>query len=108
MTKSATAKVFMSGRSQAVRLPKEFRLTGKEVRVRREGNALILEPMAPSTLNFDAWMASIDEALGGEEFLPEGVDSPPPTDDGGPSPFDVPGLRDDAGEAPTRRRKRRS
>ncbi|WP_216851240.1 antitoxin, partial [Acidisphaera sp. L21] len=41
----ATAKVFWSGRSQAVRLPKEFRFEGTEVRVRREGKAVILEPV---------------------------------------------------------------
>ena len=38
------AKVFMTGRSQAVRLPKEFRFAGDTVRVRREGQAVILEP----------------------------------------------------------------
>jgi antitoxin VapB len=41
----ATAKLFLNGRSQAVRLPKAFRLPGKEVRIRREGNAVILEPI---------------------------------------------------------------
>jgi len=42
--KSRTAKVFWTGRSQAVRLPKEFRFESDTVLVRREGNALILEP----------------------------------------------------------------
>jgi len=42
---SAVAKVFMSGRSQAVRLPKEFRLPGKEVRIRRVEGGLLLEPI---------------------------------------------------------------
>jgi antitoxin VapB len=42
---SAVAKVFMSGRSQAVRLPKEFRLPGKEVRIRRVQGGLLLEPI---------------------------------------------------------------
>ncbi|AYG57855.1 type II toxin-antitoxin system VapB family antitoxin [Rhizobium jaguaris] len=40
-----TAKIFWSGRSQAVRLPKEFRLDGEEVRIRRQGKAIILEPI---------------------------------------------------------------
>ena len=31
-----TAKLFMTGRSQAVRLPKEFRFEGKEVSIRRD------------------------------------------------------------------------
>jgi antitoxin VapB len=39
------AKLFRNGRSQAVRLPREFRFTGKEVSVRREGDAVILEPI---------------------------------------------------------------
>lgn len=42
--KRKTAKVFWTGRSQAVRLPKEFRVEGDTVLVRREGNAIILEP----------------------------------------------------------------
>lgn len=40
------AKVFWSGRSQAVRLPKEFRVEADELAIRREGDALILEPIA--------------------------------------------------------------
>lgn len=43
---SRTAKLFWSGRSQAVRLPKEFRMKGAEVRIRRQGAAVILEPVA--------------------------------------------------------------
>ena len=42
----ATAKVFWSGRSQAVRLPKEYRFEGSEVRIRRLGRAVLLEPVA--------------------------------------------------------------
>ena len=41
-----TAKVFWSGRSQAVRLPKEYRFETGEVRIRRHGSAVILEPVA--------------------------------------------------------------
>ena len=43
-----TAKIFWSGRSQAVRLPKAYRLATDEVRIRKHGNALILEPVADS------------------------------------------------------------
>ena len=39
-----TAKIFMSGRSQAVRLPKAYRLSGTEVRIKKIGNALVLIP----------------------------------------------------------------
>lgn len=38
-TLSKTAKLFTTGRSQAVRLPKEFRFEGQEVFIRREGGA---------------------------------------------------------------------
>lgn len=41
----ARAKLFWNGRSQAVRLPKEFRIDGMEVNVRREGTRVILEPV---------------------------------------------------------------
>jgi len=39
-----TAKIFQNGQSQAVRLPKEFRFNGKEVFIKRLGNAVILLP----------------------------------------------------------------
>jgi antitoxin VapB len=39
------AKLFQNGRSQAVRLPKAFRMKGEEVNVRREGDSVILEPI---------------------------------------------------------------
>ena len=39
------AKLFRNGRSQAVRLPKEFRFEGDEVTLRREGDAVIMEPV---------------------------------------------------------------
>jgi len=42
--KSRRAKVFWTGRSQAVRLPKEFRFDTDTVLVRREGDAVVLEP----------------------------------------------------------------
>ena len=42
---SSRAKVFWTGRSQAVRLPRAFRVSTREVSVRRDGNALVLEPI---------------------------------------------------------------
>jgi antitoxin VapB len=51
----ATARVFWSGRSQAVRLPKEFRVNGDEVRIRRVGSKIILEPMQNDWAWLDAW-----------------------------------------------------
>lgn len=41
----AIAKIFMNGRSQAVRLPKAFRFKGNEVKIRKEGDQVILEPI---------------------------------------------------------------
>lgn len=40
-----TARVFMNGRSQAVRLPKEFRFDTDRVAIRREGGHVILSPI---------------------------------------------------------------
>ncbi len=42
---AGTAKLFRNGRSQAVRLPKEFRFEGDEVSIRREGESVVLEPL---------------------------------------------------------------
>jgi antitoxin VapB len=50
-----TAKVFWSGRSQAIRLPKEFRFDTDEVRIRRHGEMLILEPLSHDW----SWLESI-------------------------------------------------
>ena len=45
---STTAKLFQNGNSQAIRLPRAFRLPGKEVKVSREGEKLIIEPLTPT------------------------------------------------------------
>jgi hypothetical protein len=39
------ARVFWSGRSQAVRLPKAFRFSTRDVAIRREGRSVVLEPV---------------------------------------------------------------
>ena len=51
------AKVFMSGRSQAVRLPLSHRFNCDEVEITRDGDALVLRPRRP-----EAW-ANLAEAL---------------------------------------------
>jgi antitoxin VapB len=65
------AKLFTHGGSQAVRLPKAFRFEGVEVTVRRDGDAVILEPVAAKTprtqADLDAMWARID-ARGGADF----------------------------------------
>jgi antitoxin VapB len=55
------AKVFWSGRSQAVRLPREFHFQGKEVRIRRHGAAVVLEPIAKDWAWLDSIVSKLDE-----------------------------------------------
>jgi antitoxin VapB len=57
------AKVFWSGRSQAVRIPKEFRFDADEVTIRREGDVVILEAVEAIPANDDPW-AWIDKLPG--------------------------------------------
>lgn len=56
---SATARVFWSGNSQAVRLPREFRLPeGVDVvTVKREGNRIVLEPPKQKEFSAKFWRA---------------------------------------------------
>jgi antitoxin VapB len=68
MTLMDRARIFWSGRSQAVRLPKEYRFEGDEVRIRRHGNAVILEPIADDW----SWLGTM-----GDDFFPEGREQPP-------------------------------
>jgi antitoxin VapB len=75
MSETKTAKIFKHGRSQAVRLPKEFRFLGSEVRVRRIGRSVLLEPM-DEPFDTHAWFAKLDEYLD-EPFMPEGRQQPP-------------------------------
>ena len=56
-----TAKLFWSGRSQAVRLPKNFRFEGDEVRIRRHGPAVILEPVTDDWSWLDAIVGRLDD-----------------------------------------------
>jgi antitoxin VapB len=49
---TTTAKVFKSGNSQAVRLPKKFRIDNSEVLIKKEGNRLIIIPKPKSWYDF--------------------------------------------------------
>ncbi|MEV4347769.1 AbrB/MazE/SpoVT family DNA-binding domain-containing protein [Actinoplanes sp. NPDC049596] len=53
----AITRLFTHGGNQAVRLPKEFRLPGDQVRVRHVGNGVLLEPIVS---DIDAWFAELD------------------------------------------------
>lgn len=74
---TATAKLFMHGRSQAIRLPKEFRFEGTEVRVSKVGDKVILEPISKPPLDLDKFWDELD-ALGARDFLPKGLPDDPP------------------------------
>ena len=74
-TNQGIARVFMHGRSQAVRLPKEFRVTGDRVRVRRvEGGGILLEPLEYT--DFDEWHAALQK-YADIPFMEEGRNQPP-------------------------------
>lgn len=47
-----TAKVFTSGNSQAIRLPKQFRLSAREVFIHQDKDKLVIEPKMPSWNGF--------------------------------------------------------
>jgi antitoxin VapB len=53
-------EAFWSGRSQAVRLPKDFRFHGETVRIRRHGSVVILEPMADDWGWLDSIVGKLD------------------------------------------------
>lgn len=61
------AKLFLNGRSQAVRLPQEFRFTGTQVRVTRHGRGVLLEPLSPTV---DDWFSELDRFEG--PFMADG------------------------------------
>jgi antitoxin VapB len=73
VSETGIAKIFMHGRSQAVRLPLAFRLPGDRVRVRRVEGGILLEPMAT---DIDAWFAELDR-FAGVPFMEDGRRQPP-------------------------------
>lgn len=66
-----TAKLFQNGKSQAVRLPKEFRMPGDMVKISQKGNQVILEPLETT------W-DSLFDSLGDfpEDFMESGRKQP--------------------------------
>jgi antitoxin VapB len=73
-----TAKIFWTGRSQAVRLPKEFRFNAEEVQIRRDGDAVILEPIPSGWAWLDRITGPVDDDFAraatetpGEQARPE-------------------------------------
>jgi antitoxin VapB len=72
MPKTDIAKIFQNGRSQAVRLPREFRFEGGQVRIRRVAQGVLLEPMIQNPVE---WFRKIDE-FNVEPLLPDGRRQP--------------------------------
>lgn len=81
------AKLFWTGRSQAVRLPEEFRMPGENVRISRQGSAVLLEPESAQpeppeptkSAIADSW-AWYDAIKGkfSDDFSPRGAEPQPP------------------------------
>ena len=69
---ATTARLFQNGRSQAVRLPREFRFEGDRVRLRRLGKGVLVEPIFMDT---NEWFAEMDGIDAGP-FMPEGRQQP--------------------------------
>jgi antitoxin VapB len=68
MPKAKVAKLFKNGRSQAVRLPKEFRFAGDSVRIRKVAGGILLEPMSSDPAE---WLAAL-KRFGPANIFPKG------------------------------------
>jgi antitoxin VapB len=72
MAKTRLAKLFRNGRSQAVRLPREFRFEGNCVRIRRIDQGVLLEPLIS---NASSWFEELDR-FNAEPFMPKRRNQP--------------------------------
>ena len=68
----ARAKLFWNGRSQAVRLPKEFRFEGDQVQVTRMGAGVLLEPVPDAKKESMEELFARMDAMGADPIFPEG------------------------------------
>ena len=73
MSDTGIARIFMHGRSQAVRLPMAFRLPGDRVRLRRVTGGILIEPMLTDTAE---WFAELDR-FADIPFMEDGRQQPP-------------------------------
>jgi antitoxin VapB len=71
---SRRASIFRNGANQAVRLPQELRFPEevKEVRIRKQGDSLVLSPIRPDWASFFALKVDVPD-----DFLTDRGDSPP-------------------------------
>jgi len=78
----ATAKVFTTGNSQAIRLPKAFRLDAEEVWISKSKDGILTIQPKPRLDELEAFLAELQSMPQTEEFLLPRDDAP------GPSPFE--------------------
>ncbi|MBK6999380.1 MAG: AbrB family transcriptional regulator [Rhodoferax sp.] len=76
----ATAKVFTTGNSQAIRLPKAFRVNAQEVWITKIGNTgnMRIQPK-PTVDELDAFLAELHSMPTTAEFIPPRDDAPRPS-----------------------------
>ncbi len=70
-----TAKLFQNGKSQAVRLPKEFRFEGNEVYIRKQGDEVVLSPLKA---NWQPFWESLEQFS--EDIFKDGRQQPKDVD----------------------------
>src|ERR1700676_3684993 len=72
------ASIFLNGANQAVRLPQELRFPAdvKEVRIRKQGDGLLITPVKPNWSSFFALQVDVPD-----DFLASRDDSPPQSRD---------------------------
>ena len=66
-----TAKLFQNGNSQAVRLPKKFRMPGTKVAIYRQNKRVVLEPLPT---NWETFFTALDEFP--DDFMADGRQQP--------------------------------
>jgi antitoxin VapB len=74
MADTQTARLFQNGRSQAVRLPRDFRFSGDRVRIRRTTDGVLLQPIINDV---NEWFAQLDRC--GEGKFPSRERNQPAT-----------------------------
>jgi antitoxin VapB len=50
MSAQRSVRIFRNGRNQAIRIPRDLELPGKEALIRKEGDTLVIAPMRPKSL----------------------------------------------------------
>jgi antitoxin VapB len=76
MAETGIAKLFRNGRSQAVRLPREFRFEGAEVNIRRDpGSGDVI--LSRRYKSWQDWFERLDQLKPSEDFMSDRQDVPP-------------------------------